>query len=302
MNWPLPLKGKVKFQEPLSRHTTFRIGGPAKIFIEPESVQDLRMLVRLARENRLPLLVIGAGSNILASDKGLDCIVIHLNSAFFKRICFCKNVLEAGSGSRLMMLISASRKRGLSGLEFLWGIPGTLGGALAMNAGIAQKSKPKETLLRSISDLVKDVTVMDYNGQIKNLGRKNLRFSYRRSNLSNYIILSARLALEKESRVAIDAKIKEYAQIRRKLKDTSLPNAGCVFRNPKGWSAGQLIDSCGLKGVVIGGARISRGHANFILNKGNAKAEDVLKLMGLARSCVRNNFNVTLKPEIKLWQ
>lgn len=275
-----------------SEHTTFKIGGPAKFFIEPKDSAELRLILAYARKYKVPLFVIGAGSNILISDKGVGGIVLRLRSPYFRKLIFNGEHLEAGSGVMLSQLLNATQKQGLSGLEFLAGIPGTVAGALIMNAGI-----PGET----IGDLVEEVWVMDYNGNIKLLKKQVLKFGYRTSNLSKYIILNAHLRLVKKAKLAIKNKIAEYLNYRRMNQDISKPSAGCIFKNPKGTQAGRLIDLCGLKGKRIGGACISKRHGNFILNQDKATAGDVLKLMDLIIKRVKRKFNITLEPEIKIW-
>ena len=293
MNWWKGLKGKIKRDEPLKTHTTFKIGGPAKFFIEPKDVLDLKLLLRLLKRYRIPFLVIGAGSNILVSDKGLNAAVIRLGSSHFKEVHRKKNYLELGSAVGLKKAVMIAQRNGLSGMEFLIGIPGTVGGALVMNAGL-----PGE----NIGGLVKYIKVMDNEGKTKTLHKKDLQFSYRSSNLSKYIILGACFRLKKQNKKEINNKTGEYLNNRRKTQDLLWPSAGCVFKNPRQYSAGKLIDSCGLKGRMAGGARISFKHANFILNLGNAKAKDILKLMNLVRREVKSKFNINLKPEIKIWQ
>lgn len=293
MSWWKNLKGKVRLEEPLNRHATFKIGGPAGFFIEPYDIADLKLLITSAKKYKIPLLVIGRGSNILISDKGVKGIVLQLNSAFFRRIFIKRGCLEAGSGVLLRQLIKASQEHGLSGVEFLAGIPGTVGGALTMNAGSRG---------RNIGDLVQKVTVIDYSGNIKILSKKDIKFEYRKSSLAKYIILSACIKLIKKNKKEIEDTIKKYLEHRRNTQDTSLPNAGCIFKNPHQESAGRLIDLCGLKGKVIGGASVSWRHANFILNRKCALARDVIKLMGLIKNRVKHKFNIDLEPEIKIWQ
>lgn len=276
-----------------SEHTTFKIGGPAKFFIEPKDSAELRLTLSYARKYKVPLFVIGAGSNILISDKGVAGIVLRLRSPYFRKLIFNGEHLEAGSGVMLNQLLNATQKQGLSGLEFLAGIPGTVGGALIMNAGI-----PGET----IGDLVEEVRVMDYNGNIKLLKKGALKFDYRTSNLSKYIILNAGLNLLKKDKQDVKDRIAKYMNYRKMRQDISKPSAGCIFKNPKGTSAGRLIDLCGLKGKRIGGACISKRHGNFILNQDKATAGDVLKLMNLIIRSVKHKFNITLQPEIKIWQ
>lgn len=293
MNWLKHLAGKIRAQESLRKHTTFRIGGPAEFFVEPYDITDLKFLLTSAKRRKMPIFVIGAGSNILISDRGIKAIVLRLNSACFKKIFRKQNYLEAGSGLSLGGLIQAARKYGLSGTEFLTGIPGTVGGALAMNAGAWG---------RSIGSLVEKVNLIDYNGNLKVLRKKEVRFGYRKSSLARYIILSVSLKLTERNKKAIDGAIRKYRLKRLCLEDSSFPNAGCAFRNPPQKSAGRLIDLCGLKGKRVGGACISSQHANFILNQGNARAEDVLRLMDLAKREVKKKFGIDLKPEIKIWQ
>lgn len=292
MNWQKNLKGKIKPGEPLKRHTTFKIGGPAEFFIKPKGISDLKLLLKGLKSDKIPILVIGAGSNILAADKGIKAAVLKLNAPDFRKVSFRGNYLNAGSGLMLQQLLSLAVKRGLSGMEFLAGIPGTLGGALVMNAGAWG---------RDIASLVREVKVMDYYGRAKTLKRKEIKFSYRKSGLDKYIILSACLKLIPAKQKEIRDNINKYLELRRNTQDTGLANAGCIFKNPQAGSAGRLIDLCGLKGKRMGGARISLKHANFILNKGNARSRDVLGLMRLMRKTVKQKFKVSLEPEIKIW-
>ena len=292
MNWWKNLKGKVKRAEALSKHTSFRIGGKADFFIEPEDIEDLKVLLKHAGKNKLRLLFIGSGSNILAKDTDIKKIVVHLNSGNFAKVKFENNYCEAGSGVTLAKLIRQVSSHGLGGLEFLIGIPGTVGGALMMNAGAWGKE---------IADFLEDISVMDYNGNVELLERNKIKFAYRSSGLDKYIILGARFKLNKATLSQIKKKIDKYLKERRKSQGFAFSNAGCVFKNPRDNTAGKLIDLCGLKGRSAGGAVISEKHANFILNKNNSKARDVLKLMKLAKIKVKRNFNINLEPEIKIW-
>jgi len=299
MNFPnkkdifLGLRGKVRRNVPLKKYTTFKIGGAAKFFIEPRDTADLKSLISAARRYKIPILVMGLGSNILVSDREVKAIVLRLSSPFFRRLRFKKNYLEAASGAALKELILAARERSLGGLEFLTGIPGTVGGALAMNAGAWGES---------IADLVENARVMDYNAKIKNLDKKDIKFEYRKSSLAKYIILGVRLKLAKSNKAEINNNIRRFLQERRRRQDTSFPNAGCIFKNTPEAPAGRLIDLCGFKGKRFGGACVSARHANFILNLKNASADDVLKLMNSIKKTVKNKFKVALEPEIKIWQ
>jgi len=293
MSWWKKLKGRVSLAEPLKDHTTFKIGGPAKFFVEPKDPDDLKLLLTLVKRYNFHPFVIGRGSNLLISDKGINGVVLRLNTVYFNKLFFRDNYLNAGSGVPLSKVILFAKEHGLSGAEFLAGIPGTVGGALAMNAGIAVKS---------IGDLVRDATVMDYAGNIKTLNKKNIRFGYRKSDLSKYIILSTRIRLVKKNKERIKDEITKYISYRKLTQDLSKPSAGCIFRNPTGDSAGRLIDLCGLKGKRIGGAAVSLKHANFILNLKEASFGDVCKLIGFIRKRVNSRFNINLTPEIKIWQ
>ncbi len=295
MNWWKSLKGKVRFLEPLKNYTTFKIGGKAQFFIEPKDISDLRLLLKFGKRYRIPIYVIGKGSNILVSDKGIKGVVLRLSAPYFKRISWRDNHLEVGSGVLLHKVVLFAQDYGLSGAEFLAGIPGTVGGALAMNAGVAGGN-------HCIGDLVKTVTVIDFAGNIKTLCEKDIKFGYRESSPSKYIILSTCLRLVKKNKEEVKERIKEYLNYRKATQDLFWPSAGCVFRNPKGDSAGRLIDLCGLKNKRMGDMCISLKHANFILNLGQGRARDVLKLMDLVREKVKDRFNITLKPEIKIWQ
>ena len=185
-NWWRGLKTKVRFDEPLNNKTTIRIGGEAQFFIEPENIAELKEFLVLAKKNKIPVLVLGAGSNVLVADKGIAAVVIRLSSAFFREINFNKNHATVGSGLMLCELIKKNQEHSFSGAEFLAGVPGTLGGALAMNAGAWGKC---------IAELVEKVIVMDFNGNLKTLSKEDFKFSYRKSSLAKYIILSACLKL-----------------------------------------------------------------------------------------------------------
>jgi len=237
MNWWKILKGKVRLGEPLSRHTTFKIGGKARFFLEPRDIADLKLSLALLKKYKIPYFVMGAGSNILVSDKGLKAAVVSLRAPSFSKIEFGKGYMKVGCGVLLSRALAHAVKKGFSGPEFLAGIPGTVGGALLMNAGVTHPGC-------SIADLIEAVTVLAPSGRIKTLRSKDLKFSYRHSNLSRYIILSARLRMHKARPQAIRNKIKEYLEYRRRTQEVSWPSAGCVFKNPRGDSAGRLIDLC----------------------------------------------------------
>lgn len=290
MNW----LDSLKTNEPLSRHTTFKIGGPAEYFAQPKTESSLKNLVVLAKKEKMRVLIIGNGSNLLVSDKGMRAIVVKLSAAYFRKLVFRRNNAVVGAGCLISQVIQGLTSHSLSGMEFMAGIPGTIGGALMMNAGVRGKN---------IADLVEEITVMDYNGNKKKIKREEIRFGYRGSDLAKYILLRVCLKLNREKKEKIKDEINSYLLHRQSSQETALASVGCIFKNPdRNVGAGRLIDLCGLKGRVIGGAMVSTKHANFIVNTGRAKARDVLDLMELVRKEVWRRFNVDLEPEIKIWQ
>ncbi|MBL7197727.1 MAG: UDP-N-acetylmuramate dehydrogenase [Candidatus Omnitrophica bacterium] len=296
MDWLRSLKGKTKFNESLSRHTSFKIGGKASILFEPKDAQDLVNCLQRLKRLKIPYFLIGNGTNILIKDSDFDGVVIKLSSPFFKRISIKGNILTVGPGVSLRNLIKYLSKTKLSGYEFLAGIPGSIAGALVMNAGITINSKRQ-----SIGDITHKVKALNKRGQISNLSRKECRFNYRRSNLNKYIILQAQLKLNKDKGTRTINRIKNFLSYRNKNQDCSLPNAGCIFRNPSRYiSTGKLIENCGLKGVRCGGAMISNKHANFILNFNRATANDVIKLINIVKKKVQDKFGIKLKEEIRI--
>lgn len=285
---------KVYFDEPLSHHTTFHIGGPASLFIKAQDKKELKSLLAILPKTATPYYILGGGSNLLVGDKGVGGVVIKLDGAFTE-FAFKKEALLAGAGVELAPLRGEACKRGLSGLEFTAGIPGTLGGAIIMNAGIS----PAE----NIGVIVKRVEIMDKSGKTRWLSPREIDFGYRRASIPpGSIILKAEIRLKKASPSAIEKKMRLLWRKRRKTQPWSEKNAGCIFKNPPGgYSAGALIEKAGLKGKSCGRASISTLHANFIINQGQAKARDVLKLMREAQEKVYNLFGVKLEPEIVVW-
>jgi len=294
MLWPKSLNKKIKPGVKLAAYTTFKIGGTARYLFEPESLKELQDALVFAKAKRIPVFILGAGSNILASDSGLNALVIKLSGKGFKGLAVNGIYMQAGCGLKLNQLITAAKNRGLSGLEFLAGIPGTLGGALMGNAGAWGKP---------IGDLVEEVSVLDYNGKPKLLKKSQLEFGYRKSNLGKYIIIGAKLKLTPGKQHEIVSLMSRLLKQRSLRQENNLPNAGCIFKNPAaGQPSGRLIEACGLKGKAAGQAAISSRHANFILNRGKAKSKDVLSLMRLAAREVERRFKVRLDPEIKIWK
>lgn len=291
MLWPKTLIKKMDCGVPLARYTTFKIGGKADLYFEPQNNRQLSQAIRFAA-GKIPVFILGAGSNILVSDNGVAGLVIRLCRANFRKVALRGGSVRCGCGLPLSKFAQIAKNNGLSGAEFLIGIPGTVGGAILMNAGAWGSS---------IADIIEEIQVMGYNGKIKLLKKNSVKFGYRCSGLEKYIILSAKFRLFPKSKAAVAGLMREYLHRRIATQNTRLANAGCIFKNPAASSAGKLIDQCGLKGFSVGGAVVCRKHANFILNRGKAKSADILELMRIIRASVKCKFHLNLQPEIKIW-
>jgi len=288
------VKGRILFDEPMASRTSFSIGGPAEVWVEPENVSSLAETIRFSKKKGIPLTVIGAGSNVLVRDKGLRGIVVSLSSVHFKIIDRTgEQSFRVSSGVKLHKLLKITRNNGLGGLEFIVGIPGTLGGAIIMNAGGKDKN---------ISDLVTKVDLMDRSGELVSLDRRDINFGYRFSGLDDYVILGAHLHLQKRPQDLIDRDISNYSRLKKSFQELKLPNAGSIFKNPGhlAFSAGRLIELSGLKGKTIGNIQVSTKHANFIVNRGGGRARDVMKLIELVRRKIKKDHNVDLELELKV--
>lgn len=292
MHWLKNLKNRIRFKEPLNIHTTLRIGGPADVWIEPNDAAELKEALCFCVKKHLPYLVIGRGSNILFSDKGFRGVVISLKSDAFTKIKIKGDIIFCGAGLLLEKAIKEVQKKGLGGLECFSGIPASIGGALVTNAG---------TPTNSIGNLVRRVAVMDQKGKTRLLQRRQLKFAYRKSNLSKYIVLEAEFKLVKMSPQKIKRNIITFYNQKKRTQDLSARSAGCIFKNPAHrLTAAQMIEACGLKNRVHGAAEISSRHANYIVNRGNAKACDILYLINVAQDAVKKKFGIHLEPEIKI--
>jgi len=281
---------RVKINEPLAPHVYMKVGGPADFYFEAANSQELAEAVKAAIEAGIPFIVIGAGANILVSDKGFRGLAIKNAAKTVKFLPF--GFVEAESGVENSVLITAAKNRGLSGMERLIKVPGTVGGAVLMNAGDTAKEE-------FFGDLVVSVEVIDKESRLKKLRAEGCEFGYRTSRFqtSGEIILKTKIQLKQAGKEEIEAKAKDI--LVRKMRQPSGPTLGSTFRNPPGQYAGKLIEEAGLKGRQIGGAKISEKHANFIINLGNATASDVKALIDLMKSEVKKKFNVDLEEEIK---
>jgi len=285
---------KVKSDEPLARYTSMKIGGPADYFIEAQDDAALRQVLPLLRRHGAALCLLGNGSNVLISDRGVRGAVIRL-AGIFKRVEWREDEtgvrVEVGAAYPVTQLVREAARRGYAGLEFAEGIPGTMGGALVMNAGAYGSEFEK------IVDQVEGVT---QEGGVARFARTQINFTYRDANLPpGMVVTRVRLRLSKQEASQVSSKLRELVTRRKSSQPSGYPNSGSMFRNPPGDFAGRLIEAAELKGKRIGQAQISERHANFIVNLGAAKADDVRQLMDLARAEVKQRFGVELTAEVK---
>ena len=277
--------------ESLKKHTTYGIGGPADLMIFPKNKQDLIKVIEIINENKIQLTILGSGSNILVSDNGIRGAVISLKNSL-KQIEVDENILYAECGTMLGKIVKHAVKNNLIGLENLNGVPGTLGGALIMNAG-AWGGEISENLIH--------VEVINSKSEIQKIQKKDLNFSYRQSSFNkDDILLSAKFNLKKADKDIIKENFIEAQSGRKKSQPLNKRSAGSLFKNPKNNSAGKLLDEAGLKGFSIGDAKISEKHANFFINDGDATSKDMLMLIKKAHKEVKDKFNVNLSLEVKL--
>jgi UDP-N-acetylmuramate dehydrogenase len=283
------LRGSVSFQAPLSEYTSFKIGGPADVVVEPVDIEDVCLVVQQARARKIPLFVLG-GTNLLVRDGGIRGIVMSL-----VRLRGIKeepgSVLYAEGGVGMPTLIGYAVRHSLAGLEWAAGIPGTVAGCVVMNAG---------TKLGEMKDSVKAVRMVNMKGQLVEVEAALVRFEYRRALLPRGIVVGVWLQLKQGVRSEIERVVKGYLYYRRDTQPLAMPSAGCVFKNPPNDSAGRLIEAVGLKGARVGDAEVSRKHANFMVNRGQARAADVTALIGKVRSAIRRLAGVRLDLELKI--
>lgn len=282
--------GEILPDEPMSKHTTWKIGGPADAMIVPQNVRQLQELIRLLHEEQIPWMTVGKGSNMLVSDKGIRGCVIRLGGDL-ESIAIDGAAISAGGGASFVRLSVMAGKAGLTGLEFAGGIPGTVGGAVYMNAGAHGSD---------VSRIFKSADIVLETGELVNYTANDMKFAYRHSILHEQrgIVAEARLSLAAGDRLEIAAAMATYKDRRRKTQPLTQPCCGSVFRNPQGDHAARLIEAAGLKGMKVGGAEVSTLHANFIVNTGQATAEDVLALMEKIKAVVADQFGVALVPEV----
>lgn len=286
------VEGTILFDEPMKNHTSFHIGGPADALFIPSGENDLKNLLRFANERNIPWTVIGNGTKLLVSDEGIDGVIIKMSDCF-ENVSISVPDVEVEAGCSLPKLSRMVANSGLSGLEFAVGIPGTVGGGVVMNAG-AHGSM--------LSDVLTIATVMNANGDVRRYSKNDLDFGYRQSKLQNgkVILLNAKMKLEEDNIERIKTRMHENMEWRKKYQPLNFPNAGSIFKNPTDSSAGRLIDMAGLKGLRVGSAKISEKNANFIVNLGEATANDFLSLFCLTQKKVLRKHGVWLEPEIRI--
>lgn len=282
---------RVLFDEPMSSHTTFRIGGPAEVFAMPENYEQIGAVLRLCDQEQLPYFVLGNGSNLLVSDSGYRGVIIQMDRNM-EEIRLEGNEIHACAGALLSSIAVAARNASLTGFEFAGGIPGTLGGAVVMNAGAYGGE---------LKDVLKEAVVMDREGKIFTIPVEELEMGYRTSVIktAGYLVLEAVIALEKGDPEKIRATMKDLSDRRTEKQPLDCPSAGSTFKRPEGYFAGKLIMDSGLRGYRIGGAQVSEKHCGFVINAGGATAQDVRALMDHVIRTVQEKYGVTLEPEVK---
>ncbi len=292
-------RGELQRNEPLSRHTSFAIGGPAELLAYPADRADLTTLLAEIGKQGAPFFILGGGTNILVRDGGFRGVVISLRRLAaivvdreYRSVGGSYAVLSAEAGAPLSKLQIFAAEQGLTGLEFAAGIPGTVGGAIRMNAG---------TAAGEIGDIIESVTVLLSDGTLTVRAREALGFSYRTSNIAEMeIVLDAKVVLRRDEKEKIKTLVKGLLEKRKRYQPQGLPNAGSMFKNPQEAPAGKLIETAKLKGKTVGGAQVSEKHGNFFVNRGNATARDVLELMEFVKQTVLDVHGVRLEPEIKI--
>src|ERR1039458_8626051 len=281
----------IRRNESLAKHTTLRVGGPADVYVEPASEEDLAGVVKFCNEHDLPFFVIGRGSNLLVRDGGVRGVVICLAHANFSRIEVAGERLCCGAGAKLKNVAVEAKRNNLSGVEFLEGIPGSVGGALRMNAG---------AMGGATFNAVESVRLMNYAGHVRELAPKEMSVEYRNcASLKKNIALGAVFKCQPAPREEIEKRMKAFSE-KRWASQPAAPSAGCMFKNPGTIPAGKLIDELGLKGTRVGGAVVSAEHGNFIVNEGSATARDILELIAILKARAKEAHGIELQTEVEI--
>jgi UDP-N-acetylenolpyruvoylglucosamine reductase len=281
----------IRRNEPLVKHTTLRVGGPADVYVEPASEEDLAGIVKCCGQHSMPFFVIGRGSNLLVRDGGFRGVVICLSHANFNRIETAGERLKCGAGAKLKDVAVEAKRHGLCGMEFLEGIPGSVGGALRMNAG---------AMGGATFDVVESVRLMDFDGQVRELTPPEMSVAYRGCDtLKNHIALGAVFKGRLDSQESILQRMIAFGR-KRWISQPAAPSAGCIFKNPREIPAGKLIDELGLKSTRVGGAVVSAEHGNFIVNDGTATARDILELIEILKQRAKAERGIELQTEVEI--
>ncbi len=287
-------KEKVILNEQMSKHTTFKVGGPAKIFVDIDNFTNLKESITILNKNKIPYKVIGNGSNILVKDEGYSGVILKISFANYK-IKKIDNtfIINVESGVKLGMLAQKFLDYEIEGFEFASGIPGTIGGAIRMNAGAHGKE---------MKDIIKTVTILDENNEIKTIENNNCNFEYRNSIFStkNWIIIEAEIELQKGNKEEIKSKMDEYKKYRIEKQPIEYPSAGSTFKRGKDFITAKLIDDAGLKGYSIGGAEVSTKQAGFIINKNNATAQDIINLIQEVQKIIYKKYKKKIETEVEI--
>jgi UDP-N-acetylmuramate dehydrogenase len=277
---------------PLRPHTWYKIGGPAKYFVRPRNTDELQEASRRCLENSVPMYVLGLGANLLVSDEGVNGAVFRLEADYWRRVKFEQTRVEIGAGVDMQKLVLRTVRQGLAGIECLAGIPGTVGGGVRMNAG---------GKFGDFGAVIQRVQVMSDDGTLFERTKDDLVFEYRKTNIAARFILGATIELEEDDPERIMRKTKEIWMYKRNTQPLNTKNCGCIFKNPRGLSAGALIDQAGLKGFRVGGAEVSEKHANFIIAHPGCSANDVMKLVKIIREKVWDKHQIHLESEVQIW-
>ncbi len=281
----------IREHEPMKNHTTFKVGGAARVMVDVDKEESLINVLTLIKKHDVPFFLLGNGSNLLVADSGYDGVVIRLTGEF-KNISVCRGTIEAGASARLFAVCTAARDNALSGLEFAYGIPGFVGGAMVMNAGAYDGE---------MSMVVNRVKVLDVDSMcVLDMSNGDMKFGYRDSIVKHkpYIVLSAVFGLKNGSKEDISSKMNDFMMRRQSKQPLEFPSAGSTFKRPTGYYAGKLIEDSGLKGARVGGACVSPKHCGFVINDDNATATDIYRLMSLVTDTVREKFGVELEAEV----
>lgn len=282
---------KASKNERLSDHISFKVGGPCPLLIEPKNENQLKDIITEIRKENIPFAVLGNGTNVLVSDEGIDKVIVKIGDEMTRLSLEGEDVISCSAGTKVVTLCKFALEKSLSGLEFAYGIPGTCGGAVFMNAGAYGGE---------VKDVLSEITYLTPDSELKTMSAEEAELSYRHSVFkeNGCIVVSAKFKLKKAPKEEIKNAMTDFLSRRKDKQPLEYPSAGSTFKRPEGYYAGALIEQCGLKGKTVGGAQISEKHAGFLINKNNATAKDITDLINLTRETVKKETGVTLEPEV----